>query len=529
MKKLLSVLLILCMTILPLLTFTSCSGTKNMDVASADDLHKASDGGSVQVTQGPGGTNYDYKGEKTNINITADFTIDTSHPFFTYMLNNNMPGRILQDSVIEGNGHTITITGSADGKLGRYNCGLFGRLDNCEVRNLNIIYDLDVKIDGTHGAKFGGLSADACGTKITNCTVTFAKNLSVGFMTDKNGYHNSSFGGLVGRTAQSTIENCSVKGNIYGTAGFLGGIAAYTYSDANMKNCEFNGSLRTVYLEESFVGGLVGYCAGEISSSRVFIDQFKMVAEPQAWRARTSSVGCLVGKLDGHLHDSYVEFNNDGSFVLESKKNGAFSTTLHGGMAVGEATKKAKVNNIYVNALNDTVCNLTLAENPHEAYLGISKNESSDVSNIYFVENALLSKLNGTAPLSCYDEEKKGYAFEISGIPCFVVFEWHLNTETGDHIYDKATITYGEETIILTQDQDDSPFIIKMHAGNLNGWDYGVKYNEYDQNITIYKERAYSTDGNATICYDYKDINFGDSLWYYDATTGKPMLKAFEK
>ena len=68
-----------------------------------------------------------------------------------------------------------------------------------------------------------------------------------------------------------------------------------------------------------------------------------------------------------------------------------------------------------------------------------------------------------------------------------------------------------------------------MHAGNLDGWDYGVNYTEYDQTITIYKERAYSTDGSATIRPDFSGISFGDTLWSYDATTGKPMLKAFEK
>ncbi len=527
MKKLFCLMLILSMTLIPLLTFTSCD-EKTVDVASADELHKATKDGSVQVTQHAGGTSYDYNGDKTSINITADFTIDASHDFFTAQLGDNVPGRIMKEAVIEGNGHTITVTGKADGKLGRYNCGLFGRLDNCVVRNLNIVYDLDLKVDGSHGSKFGGLSADALGTTIQNCTVTYAGKLSVGFMTDKNGYHDSAFGGLVGKTAQSSIENCSVKGSIYGTAGFLGGIAAYTYGSTNLKNCEFSGSISTVYLEECFVGGLVGYAAGEVATSRVLLDKFSAIAEPQAWRARTSSVGGLVGKLEGNLHDAYVEMSKDSSFVLESKKNGTFSTTLHGGFAVGEATKKAKVSNIYIDAISDTVCNLVLAENPHETYLGISKNQSSNVSGVYFVENALLSKLNGTAPLSCYDEARGGYALEISGIPCFVSFEYHVN-ENGDHIYDSATVTYGEESVTINGDQDNSPFIVKMHAGNLGGWDYGVNYNEHDQNITIYKERAYSTDGSATVCHGYSDINFGDTLWSYDATTGKPMLKAFQK
>lgn len=529
MKKLFCLMLILSMTLVPLLTFTSCD-EKTVDVASADELHKATKDGSVKVTQHAGGTSYDYNGDKTSINITADFTIDASHDFFTAILKDNVPGRMMKEAVIEGNGHTITVTGNIDGKLGRYNTGLFARLDNCEVRNLNIVYDTDVKIDGTHGAKFGGLTADACATKITNCTVTYAGKLSVGFMTNKNGYHDSAFGGLVGKSGQSTIENCKVKADIYGTAGFMGGVVAYTYRDTNLYGCEFSGSLRTVYLEECFIGGLVGYAAGEVATSRVFIDKFSMVAEPQAWRARTSSVGCLVGKLEGNLHDAYVEFNENGVFTLESRKNGTFSTTLHGGMAVGEATKSAKVNNIYIDATNDTVCNMVLAKNPHEGYLGISKNQSSDVSNIYFVENLLLSKLNVTAPLStAYDGARGGYALEVDGIACFVKFEWHLDTNTGDHIYDSATITYGEETVTLNGDQDNSPFIVKMHAGNLDGWDYGVNYTEYDQTITIYKERAYSTDGSATVRPDYTGIGFGDTLWSYDATTGKPMLKAFEK
>ena len=341
-------LLLICVFSLSLMT--ACGGIGTMDVASAEDLHEATKDGEVEVIQQAWGTEYKYKGDKTNINIISDFTINVNDDFFTYNLDYDLkdkhPGRIMEEATIEGNGHTITITGTVNGSLGRYNKGLFARLDYCTVRNLNIVYDVDLNISGSSGSYFGGLSGDACGSVIDNVNVTYKKSTGISFMTHKNGYHDSHFGGLVGKTGQSTITNCTVNGNLYGTGGYFGGLLGYQYSDTSISKCTFNGSIKTIYLEESFVGGLVGYSAGEISSCSVYTDKLHFVGQPQAWRTRTSSVGGFVGKLDGNLHDCYLEFKENGYMLVESIKDGIFVTYMNAGVLVGEVTNKGKVKNI---------------------------------------------------------------------------------------------------------------------------------------------------------------------------------------
>lgn len=526
----------LCLFILMFLsiyTLTSCDKIKTKNVASAEDLHNATKDCKVEVIQQPWGTEYKYKGDKSNINITSDFTIDVSDDFFSYNLDYNLkdrhPGRIMEKMTLEGNGHTITITGNINGSLGRYNKGLFARLDYCTVSNLNIVYDVDLNINGSSGSYFGGLSGDACGSNIENVTVTYKKGTAISFMTDKNGYHNSHFGGLIGKTAQSTITNCTVNGNLYGTGGHFGGLLGYQYSDTSISNCVFNGSVKTVYLEESFVGGLVGYSAGEISSCAVYTNKLHFVGQPQAWRTRTSSIGGFVGKLDGNLHDCYLEFEKDGYMLVESIKDGTFVTYMNAGVLVGEVTSNGKVKNCYADATVDADDNFRTTDNAVSINVGIGKNNSSQVSNIYYIDDEYSYNYEETFKADKQKTEN-GTKFEgtLHGEKATVEVCYIINQETGDVDFDKVVLTIGENVYNLTEEN--------LLEGDMQVWDR-IDNHQYIVTLTKDTEVSYTIKFERKIyeievpenvmVFEYKDIILDNSgsNWEFDSATGKPTLK----
>lgn len=537
MKKIKN-LICLMLVFIVALVLTACSIVGgNADVSNADELHEATKGGSVQKTSGPGGTTYDYKGDETDINITSDFTIMADHDFFTYNLYDTWDkGRIMANMTLEGNGHTITIKGEVNGKLGRYNTGLFARMDYCTVRNLNIVYDIDLNIDGSDGSYFGGLTADACGTIIDNVTVTYNRKTKISFMTDGYGYHDSKFGGLVGVSGQATITNCKVKGNINGTAGFLGGILGYQYRDTSIKNCVFDGSLTTFKMEECFVGGLVGYGAGEICSSAVYTDKLHFVGQPQSWRTETSSVGGLVGKLAGNLHDCYLEFKENGYFIAESINSGAFITYINSGVLVGEAAQGSKVKNIYADASADIDSNFKKSDNSLTVNLGIGKNKSTEVSNVFFIDDAFGYKYSETFTAN-NEPYETGVRFNgtIHELDACVDVCLEYDEEDQSYDIDKIILTIGENIYDLTT--------WNFIEGNPQYWDrYGdhqyiitlIKVNENTYDIKFEKNIYGINLDEGVFVSEYSDIQFGDnsnviggeeSYWEYDSVTNKPTLK----
>ena len=124
-KGIKSLLLVSFMTLAMSATYGCGAGAKN--VGSAEELHNATKNVEVQMVQEAWGSYREYKGSKSNINITQDFTIMTSDPFFQSSIGGeyNNAGRILEKMTLNGNGHTITIKGESNGSLGRYSTGLF--------------------------------------------------------------------------------------------------------------------------------------------------------------------------------------------------------------------------------------------------------------------------------------------------------------------------------------------------------------------------------------------------------------------
>lgn len=529
-----------------LFVFEGCKSIIPKNVSNSEEFYDATKGSVKKY--------YYYTPSSTDINITSDFTMRTGDDFFAFKLDSKahlsdgrtlVKGIMLENMTLNGNGHTITIKGDTNGSLGKYNKFLWN-ITNCTIKDLNIVYDLDLSIKGSDGSFFGGLVANSKDSTIENCSVAYSYNIDISFMTDSYGYHNSGFGGIVGSSINTTINNCKVNGKLFGTAGYFGGIVGTIDKESIVKNSQFNGSIETKNMEESFVGGLTGYSAGSIYSSKVTADYFKFVGKPQGHRSRTSSCGGLVGKLTGKLNDCYIDFNENGYLCAESIANDLFLTTVQAGGIVGETVEGSTVKNIYIDGSFDDVANIQFADPKREVKLGIFDNNSTSVSNIYFLDDNYYYNYDETFT-STREETESGYKFygkiHNENVAVEVVCKSNYDEETDITTYDKTVtrsiiLTIGndvynlERTNILT----DSIY----YGDTFDTHEYSVIIDTIDQinyQIKVVKEIRFVSEGKISFVSSYSDIDFEigenviggeENYWKFDINTNKPLLKSID-
>lgn len=542
LSKVFCLLIVVAMAISCLLVFASCNKIFTKNVSNAEEFYKATKGSLSRYTFTP---------SSNNINITSDFTIKTGDDFFAVKMNSEthlkdgttlVKGLMLKDMTLNGNGHTITIKGDSNGSLGKSNMFLW-RIQSCTVKDLNIVYDLDLSISGSNGSRFGGLAGQAIDSTIENCTVTYNRNTDISFWTDGHGYHDSRFGGLVGAVDNSTITNCKVNGKILGTAGYFGGIAGSVMNGSVIENSQLNGSLETKSMEECFVGALAGYCDGTIVSCKVTADYLKFVGQPQDWRSRTSSCGGFVGKLAGKLTDCYLDFAPNGYICAESIASGFFSTTVQIGVVVGETVAGAVVKNIYVDGTFDNAENIQFAETKREVKFGIYKNESTSVSNIFFVDDDYYYDYEETFEAT-REETESGYKFNgkvhDEDVVVEVVCRAYTDEDTGVTTWDKTQPRMIKLTLEGVEYELKSTNILldSLYYGDtIDKYVYGITLDTVDQityQVKFERELRFVSNGGATFVTSYDDIDFelgeniiggAENYWKFDPTTGKPLLK----
>ena len=139
--------------------------------------------------------------------------------------------------VFDGNDHKILNLTIDDGGAGNDWIGLFGEIDNGEVRNLGLEGG-SVSGSGVVGGLMGG-----------NSFGSVSKCYSTG---DVNG--DDSVGGLIGSKRYSSVSNCYSTGDVSGTGDAVGGLVGYTLG--LVANCYSTGNVSG---DDWFVGGLIGY------------------------------------------------------------------------------------------------------------------------------------------------------------------------------------------------------------------------------------------------------------------------------
>lgn len=291
-----------------------------------------------------------YAAEGKHINLTQDIVLDTSHAYF------KESERDLSGLVLNGNGHTITIKGE-EGSVGKTTGGLFTDIQDSTVKNLKIVYDINLKLSGTGSDYwFGGLASTVLNSTVENCQVQMIRRSAIAFWVDGYGYGGNGIGGLIGVAENSAIVNCTTVLDVIVTARYFGGLVGRAVN-SSISYCNAAVNMSAHDLETAYFGGLVGAVE---SSSKVYackaeIQKFYIVGKPQGWRTKTAYVGLLAGWVGASLHDCHGYFgeSKDGvilHYTTEEQNNGAFITKIKSAYLVGQSSSAGKLKNLLFEA-----------------------------------------------------------------------------------------------------------------------------------------------------------------------------------
>jgi hypothetical protein len=549
MKKIIRLFTVALALSLLIISLASCGEyePETVEVSSSDELLEATkyverkkDAGSVKK----------YLPSENDIKITSDFTIRTQDAFFAHSLERDYSIKnigldyrdlpIVENMVFDGQGLTITIKGETNGKLGTYTTGIFSKAVNCEFKNINIIYDLDLKVSNSD-VNFGGLVGTASGCTFTNCTVTY-KRITQGYT--------SRFGGMVGWLGNgSTMTGCSVKGNLTASGetdfgGLVGVCGVATVIDSS-----FEGKITSQNLCDSTVGGLVGWLeGGEVKTSTVKIEQLSFMAKTTTWSNGFAYCGGLAGVIrgSGNLHDCVVKFK-DGGYIEAADKTSSsiFKVDVLTGVVAGFASQGTKVKNILVDAKGDEAVNIKFPENSRSINLGIHTNESTSVEKIYYAETPYVQEYNESIynAVNQYIEPKDYIGtFTLGGKSCSIrvciIQTNEEEMESGEDIIEEYALSHmivkiGDEEFTLTKQRDDSRESAPHFYGEVNGYRYDIATTTGHGIIDIKVDLAGTGHGEATFVSDYSLIDFGgetgviggaENAWTTDSN-GKPILR----
>lgn len=209
-----------------------------------------------------------------------------------------------------GNNKTITLTSSYGIKLENeneyitYNIGLFGKMSDAEVSNLNIRVKGDLKIKSNrNNYVFGILAGEVNNSQIADVNIDITKNSMVGIEQSRIANRNSILGGLIGCVTadkENYIRNCSVSL----VDSFL----------INSKNNESTGNMYT--------GGIAGRSSGtwecmvKIENCKTELKNSSIVAES------AKEISCVGGVVS----DSYFTEYSDTDVILYNSSMGAYTT-----------------------------------------------------------------------------------------------------------------------------------------------------------------------------------------------------------
>lgn len=533
MKKSIFRIILLTLALITLsATLFSCGGDEKevRYVASSDELHEAT--GLVKEKKG---SVVVYEPTQYDVYLTEDFTIRTDDEFFDRFGNGETRrwedngavlnlGRTLKNMTLDGQGHTITIKGTADGKLGYYSRGLFAEIINCTIKNLNIVYDIDLNISGD--INFGGLAGDISGTSITNCTVSYKRDAI---------FTGCAAGGIAG-IFKGTMENCSANGNFTLKSTDRFGAIAGTVSSGSVKKCNAECTIKATKLHDSWLGGLVGGLGGELSSCKITLGGLSATGETDKWTNYDAYIGGIVGKNAGNLHDCMVELK-DNAFIQSSENSSSiFSTRMYTGAAVGYTTQGSKVKSIFIDAKGDGVANIRFPSDSRSINLGIHKNESTEVEKIYYAEDVYVLDYSERATLTPADITTapdgigRVYSFTILDKACTARTVYELND---DDVYELSAlvITLDGEEITLTDLTYNS--LDYLFTDDVDGYRYTVRVQEGELFVDYSRVLIGVGLGGASLVTEYSEIDFGgetgviggaESAWNKDAN-GKPVLK----
>lgn len=191
----------------------------------------------------------------------------------------------LKNCTIDGNGKTITV--ALSNASGDY-LGLFSKIDNCTIKNLNII----VTGVSANAANVGAVAGFA--TSSDNMSSSTIENVKVTINSVSN-ITATNFGGIVGKAEKTTISNCAVLAlEIDAQVKNVGGVVGELKETATIANAEVTA---TVAGTEN-VGGVVGINKGTVNkttSINVIVNYNSDVADARVGGVAGNNEGVING------------------------------------------------------------------------------------------------------------------------------------------------------------------------------------------------------------------------------------------
>ena len=276
--------------------------------------------------------------------------------------------------IFDGNGHEITLPQTIRQEVltMRHNnhtgFGLFGRVHNARIENLNLRGDLidwqaPPEIQNMSNRHIGALVAVAGESTISN--VTFVGHLS-NIVAPR---WQIMAGGLIGTARNVTLNNVrnEARINVISTEeslAYVGGIIGHAES-ASLTNVVNRGNISEVIATTAlYIGGIIGHANGIVSIynfanyGNVHADLFAFHVRP-----RTANAGGVIGRLVNTVSSSITNGYNTGNVTILGSPTQ--SGSLVGGIG-GHLMSNVTIENVYsIGTLTGEVTETINPTNPN--------------------------------------------------------------------------------------------------------------------------------------------------------------------
>lgn len=286
----------------------------------------------------------------------------------------------ISNTTIDGNGVTITINLS---KVNNNNLGLFASVDNCSIKNLNIVV-VGVNSSATNA---GALAGVITSSKDTMSTI---ENVNITYLTEVGNVTITNFGGVAGTINKTTISNSKVEGLIITNASIqtVGSVVGEIISGT------INGITASATVSAlNSVGGVVGVNKGTISNinANVIVNYNKTISN--------ANVGGIVAQNHGTIIDINanvkVNVSNANSALYVGGVSGVNKGTITQTTITGDGVVLAKTNaTIYaggITSVNDG--NITYTYNYLNNVGSYHVETNYKVGGVASVNNGTVSKV----------------------------------------------------------------------------------------------------------------------------------------
>ncbi len=275
--------------------------------------------------------------------LTEDVTLDSWTPY------------ALKNVTLDGGNHTITVNlNNANGE----NLGLFSVVDNCTIKNLNIVVT-NVSANATNVGALAGIvksSDTVSSSSIENVIVTYN---SVQNITATN------FGGIVAVAEKTNIVDSKVSAlNISANVANLGGAVAELKADSTINNVSVVATLSGT----QNIGGVVAINNGTISNVNNSV-----ITVNHNSNVENAKLAGLIAENNGNILNSNAE--------IKININNAKNSIYAGGIV---ATNNGLVENSKIAGEGITIATLDV-----NAYIGGISAEN--FGSIKLVQNELIS------------------------------------------------------------------------------------------------------------------------------------------